>query len=127
MSLKTLPMELILMIAENTDSQADIFALTLTNKRFCSILLPRQMALNAKVHHASGLYWASQCSELRICNDPVKVAALRNSGKIDTPLCVAVENGFEYMALLLLDFGAYQLLPGHSCRCPLRIRAEEEA
>ncbi|RDW81587.1 uncharacterized protein DSM5745_05144 [Aspergillus mulundensis] len=152
MSLQDLPVELVVMIAENTDSQADLFALTLTNKRLSSILLPKQMAINAKFHRATGLTWAVRKNdialarrllesgaqahindriidpwtlswELMCCNvstldsydksispwisEPwVEAAALRESGKLSTPLYLAVDNGSYDMVRLLLNFGA---------------------
>ncbi|RDW81585.1 uncharacterized protein DSM5745_05142 [Aspergillus mulundensis] len=66
MSLERLPVELIWMIADETDSKADVLALAMTSKRLSSILIRRLIKLNIKSHHSSGLAWAVMHNNLAL-------------------------------------------------------------
>ncbi|RDW81589.1 uncharacterized protein DSM5745_05146 [Aspergillus mulundensis] len=126
-SLERLPNELILMIAEQTNSQSDLFALTLTNKHFSSLLLPKQIKLNAKFHRATGLTWAIQHDNIELVEEFINAGANLNepvfkqpdqeypcaapialclSGKIYPPLYQTVRFSTMDIMELLLDAGA---------------------
>lgn len=133
-SLTSLPTELILLIAESTTSQSSLGALALTTRRISSILTPNLISLNIKIHRSSGLTWAITHNDLNLTRlfldkgadlntpvipkeeyealnekykfaDPVMVS-LRQSGKLETPLYLAVRLNRTGIARLLVDRGA---------------------
>ncbi|RDW81563.1 uncharacterized protein DSM5745_05120 [Aspergillus mulundensis] len=87
MSLPTLPRELILQIAENASSPADILALAMTTKSTHALLAPRMIKLNIKLHNASGLTHA-----VRNDNPQTATAFLDAGADINTP-CTSPQQG----------------------------------
>ncbi|RDW81586.1 uncharacterized protein DSM5745_05143 [Aspergillus mulundensis] len=68
MSLQTLPIELVLLVAEHCDSQSDVVALTRTSKRLATILAPRQLEINIKRFEASVLTRAVVTNNIQVAN-----------------------------------------------------------
>ncbi|RDW81588.1 uncharacterized protein DSM5745_05145 [Aspergillus mulundensis] len=64
LSFNDLPAELLILIAEQCDSQADILALAMTTKWTAKVLLPMLPKLNIKQHKAAGLTWAVRHNNL---------------------------------------------------------------
>ncbi|KAL5001737.1 hypothetical protein BDV10DRAFT_182302 [Aspergillus recurvatus] len=131
--LESLPTELILSIAENASTARDLLHLAMTNAFLYNLLAAHLIVINVISHRASGLNYAVRMNNTLLAaifidagadvnkraisrrqaqklqntmETPAELAALRLSGKLDTPLYAAVSNGFENMVVLLLAYGA---------------------
>ncbi|KAL4902168.1 hypothetical protein BDW74DRAFT_181016 [Aspergillus multicolor] len=136
MSLQTLPLELVLLIAEHSESYSEVLALTLTSIRFASILAPRQLEIDIKHLGASTLTRAVETNNTKAADvilatitknkiqsqrreylrprywKTIGVAGcrlykfLQKTGKFDNLLYVAVDKTHLDMVRFLLQYGA---------------------
>ncbi|KAI9369648.1 hypothetical protein BJX61DRAFT_545375 [Aspergillus egyptiacus] len=97
-----LPDELLELIGDHAANTTDYFSLTLTNKRLHRILEPRLIPFNIIKSPGTGLNWAVRHNDLLLAH---QFLAAKEDPNTEAPLFIAVHEGLEDMALLMLSYG----------------------
>lgn len=126
MGLLSLPNELLLVIAGCLSTQLDVCRFLRVNRRLSRVVGDFLLLQNIKNNDSSALLWAVRCNQVEVVRRMVDFGADLNAmhesktGRVETPLRRAVEDGNVRIVKILAEAGARVLLPSPN-RSPLQL------